>query len=40
MATTKMRSRLPLDLGPYWNAWVIIVAALLVMLAAVVLYLL
>lgn len=40
MATTKIGSRLQLDLGPHWNAWVIIVAVLLVTFAAVVLYLL
>lgn len=40
MATSKIESRLQRDLGPYWNAWVIIVAALLVVLGAAVLYLL
>lgn len=38
MATT--RSRLQLGLGPGWTAWVIIVAVLLVVIAAITLYVL
>ena len=38
MATT--RSRVPLGFRPEWTAWVVIMAVVLVILAAVVLYVL